>query len=399
MKVKGSWGEVGILVVELDRFERRSAVTADISIRLGRRGFLRNRLASNHLTPEASGYVPPMTAPIRSADWILDLEEPVSTLSLSPDGTRVVVLGIEGNGWVVDVVLGAILQRFKGHEGGGFQTRWNPVKDCFATSGQDGVIRIWDAIQCTVLESFSTGSAWGEQLAWSPNGECLAAGAGKELTLWRAQSGVVHRLRDQQSTITALAWRHDGSRIASACYGGVTFFDPVTGQNSESLPWKSSLLSLAISPDQRWVVAGTQEMSVQIWPTPFIEGEELAMSGYAAKVRELAWHHSSRYLATGGGDEIMVWDCGGRGPAGSTPRILEGHADRLSALAYQHRGHLLASGGQDGSVIFWNAGKSSQALRQIRLSSTVTALAWTPDDRRVLAGLQDGRLAAATPPG
>ena len=56
-----------------------------------------------------------MTAPIRSADWILDLEEPVSTLSLSPDGTRVVVLGIEGNGWVVDVVLGAILQD-RGHE-------------------------------------------------------------------------------------------------------------------------------------------------------------------------------------------------------------------------------------------------------------------------------------------
>jgi hypothetical protein len=49
-------------------------------------------------------------------------------------------------------------------------------------------------------------------------------------------------------------------------------------------------------------------------------------------------------------------------------------------------------------VYFWNAGKSSQPLRQVRLSGPVTALAWTPDDRQVLVGTQDGRLALATGP-
>jgi hypothetical protein len=39
------------------------------------------------------------------------------------------------------------------------------------------------------------------------------------------------------------------------------------------------------------------------------------MSGYEAKVRSLAWHHSGRYLATDGGQEPMVWDCSGKGPA------------------------------------------------------------------------------------
>jgi WD40 repeat protein len=253
-------------------------------------------------------------------------------------------------------------------------------------------------VEVREIERFQAGAAWVEQLVWSPDGSVLAAGAGKGVVLWRAQGGIFHKFLEHRSTVAALAWWRDGSRIAAACYGGVSVYDPGAGDLLEVLPWKTSLLSLAVSPDHRWVVSGTQEMSVQIWPLPFVEGEELAMSGYAGKVRDLSWHHSGRYLATGGGEEIMVWDCGGRGPAGSTPRILEGHLGRVSALAYQSRGHVLASGGQDGLIFFWNAGKSSQALRQIRLTGAVTALAWTPDDLKVLAGTQDGRLALASTP-
>jgi WD40 repeat protein len=122
------------------------------------------------------------------------------------------------------------------------------------------------------------------------------------------------------------------------------------------------------------------------------------MSGYDAKVRGLAWHHSGRYLATDGGQELMVWDCSGKGPAGSTPRILEGHPARVSSLAYQKAGHLLASGCQAGRVLFWNAGKSSQPLRATALAGAVTALTWLPGDTRVVAGCQDGRLALISAP-
>ena len=153
------------------------------------------------------------------------------------------------------------------------------------------------------------------------------------------------------------------------------------------------MVSLAWSSDSKWVVAGTQELAIQVWPYPFETGQELAMSGYAAKVRELAWHHSGRYLATGGGNEAMVWDCGGKGPAGSSPRILEGHTGRITALAYQNKGHVLASGGLDSSLFFWNAGKSSTAIRQIRLNSAVTTLAASPNDQWILAGCHNGDLA------
>ena len=81
-------------------------------------------------------------------------------------------------------------------------------------------------------------------------------------------------------------------------------------------------------------------------------GRELHMSGYPSKVRELSWDFTGRFLATGGGDVICVWDCGGsKGPEGTTPKMLEGHGATVSAVAWQRRGFLLASGdGCDGIV-------------------------------------------------
>jgi WD40 repeat protein len=93
-----------------------------------------------------------------------------------------------------------------------------------------------------------------------------------------------------------------------------------------------------------------------------------------------------------------VWDCAGKGPAGTTPRILEGHAGRVTALDYQRAGHLLASGAQDGNVLLWNAGKSSAALRQFRLGSPVTEVRWSPDGKRVALGARDGSVAVGQPP-
>ncbi len=340
-----------------------------------------------------------MNAPLRPAEWVLDLNEPIVALGGSPDGKLIAALGTEGSAWVVEASTGRRLHTFQAHEGGGFRLVWGPSGTSFATAGQDGQVRLWDALTGTQTESLPMPSAWVEQLTVSPAGDRLAAASGKTVCIGRpGGSGWTHTLGGHRSTVAGLAWSVDGRSLAVGCYGGVSVYDADTGRVTAELPWKTSLVSVAISPDGRWVVAGTQENSVQIWPQPFREGEELAMSGYEAKVRSLAWHHSGRYLATDGGQEPMVWDCSGKGPAGSTPRILEGHPTRVSCLSYQKAGHLLASGCLGGRVLFWNAGKSSQPLRATVLSSAVTVLGWLPGDAWVMAGCRDGRLALISAP-
>ena len=240
----------------------------------------------------------------------------------------------------------------------------------------------------------TVGKSWVEQLLWSPDGSLLAVASGRQVRILRPDGTTAHALPVLPSTVAALAWRSDSAELAAAAYGRVEIWDSASGAAREPLIWKTSLISLAWSPDRRWLVAGTQEQSVQIWELPARPGEELAMSGYAAKVKNLAWHHGSRFLATDGGPEVMVWDCSGRGPAGTTPRILEGHSARITCLAYQKAGHLLATGAEDGRVLLWNAGKSSSPLHQFSLPGPVSCAEWSPDDRELAIGCASGAVAS-----
>lgn len=121
------------------------------------------------------------------------------------------------------------------------------------------------------------------------------------------------------------------------------------------------------------------------------------MNGYPAKVRELTWDAGSRFLATGGGPVVTIWDCGGRGPAGSRPLELKGHQDSISALTYQHRGPLLASGGKDGRICIWNSSRDRRVRQGIGMKAPVTGLAWSPDDRLLPAATAHGHVVVFQP--
>jgi WD40 repeat protein len=118
------------------------------------------------------------------------------------------------------------------------------------------------------------------------------------------------------------------------------------------------------------------------------------MSGYATKVRELAWDATSRYLASGGGAIVTVWDVSGRGPAGTMPKQLEGHKDRVTALAFQHCGPLLGSGGADGRIFLWDLAKGRRHRQELQARSAIAALAWSPDDTAFAIGAADGSVCA-----
>jgi hypothetical protein len=111
------------------------------------------------------------------------------------------------------------------------------------------------------------------------------------------------------------------------------------------------------------------------------------------EVRELAWDHTSRYLATGSGPVVVVWDYAGKGPQSSKPLMLEAHEDFLSGLAFQHTGPLLASGGIDGRVVVWQPGQARQPLTQNVFGAGITQLVWSPDDPGLALGSEVGTVA------
>ncbi len=232
-------------------------------------------------------------------------------------------------------------------------------------------------------------------MAWSPDGQYLATAAGRCLRVWSPYGTILQTYPAHSSTIADIQW---GPRavwvhgtvpvLTSAAYSAVHLWTPDSPEPLEQLTWKGSILTLAWSPDGQHLVHGDQDATVHFWI--MATGQDAQMWGYPTKVRELAWDHTGRYLATGGGPVITVWDFAGRGPQGSKPLLLEAHRDFLRTVAFQHAGPLLVSGAGDGLMVFWHPGRHRKALAQQRLYTGVSQACWAPDDGAVAIGTDDG---------
>jgi WD40 repeat protein len=216
------------------------------------------------------------------------------------------------------------------------------------------------------------------------DGERLATGAGRKLRLWTPAGDLLRECSPHASTVTDIAWHPSRQQLATACYGGVSFWQPDRTEAVRRFTWKGSLLTLAWSPNGKLLASGDQDASVHFWFV--VDGTDLHMSGYAGKVRELAWSADSRLLATGGSVDVVLWDCSKKGPANTRPLELQHHGTPISQLAFQGNGPLLASGCAGGVIAMWHPRKSRAPLGTARLDGALTELAWSPDNARIAAG-------------
>ncbi|HEY1190890.1 MAG TPA: WD40 repeat domain-containing protein, partial [Gemmata sp.] len=277
--------------------------------------------------------------------WTAPTPDHVVDLAWSPDGSRLAAAAVSGPITVLDATTGLKRHELKGHGFGTAAIAWQPGGSLLASVGQDNKVRVWDTATGAEVKALDAGASWAEKVVWHPSGQYLATAAGKKARVWSAGGELVRELPPQTGTVMDLKWRPGTNLLTLLAYGAATTYDPFAGTEPvKLLAWKGSPLAIAWSPDGKILAHGNQDSTVHFWY--FDAARDLQMWGYKTKVRELAWDFTSRYLATGGGPVVCIWDCqaGPTGPEGTKPTMLPGHdADsNLTALAYQHRGFLLA---------------------------------------------------------
>jgi WD40 repeat protein len=328
--------------------------------------------------------------------WHGKLDDFNTSLAWSPEGGRVAAASVSGQVAIYDAIAGRALHLFEqAHADGCDALAWRPDGRALATAGRDGTWKLWDAMDGKILAEHEAGAMWAEHLAWSskPIGErkhLLALGAGNKATLWNEQGEPTGEPVAFAKTVTEVAWILGGTTLAVATSTGVSLRDPLTGDEERAFPSRDPILNMAFSPSGKWLMTGNQDCSIHVWNTD--NGAEMHMRGYAAKVRQLAWHRGSRWLATGGGQTISVWDCSGRGPEGRTPLLMEWHPDQISALHYQPEGDWLASGARDGSLAIWSPTQRQNQISRAKISSGVTRVAWSPDGKLLAATGEGGEV-------
>jgi WD40 repeat protein len=329
--------------------------------------------------------------------WAATLDDYAIDLGWSPDGALIAAASAAGPVSIFQAHDGAPRHELPGHAHGANGLAFSPTTagaPLLATGGQDGNVKLWDAHAGRCLATAALGAAWVEHLAWRPRADradapLLAVTAGRELVFLNADASVRHRCKPAPKTLSAIAWHPQGGALAAAYFGGVCLWDADDFIAQKEFAYATGIHALAWSPEGRWLVSGNQDPSVHLWLPA--EDQEFHMSGYEGKVKELSFDRTGRWLATGGGRDVCIWDCHGAGPEGREPAMLP-HDAKICAVAFQNRLGLLASASLDGVVMLWSPERKQPLRATLQLPAPATKISWSPDDRQLALGSEKGAL-------
>ena len=241
------------------------------------------------------------------------------------------------------------------------------------TGGDDGTLVATDASGAIAQLASDDKRRWIDQVALGPDG-AVAWSAGKTAHVLTKKGEP--RSFEAPSTVAGLAFAPKGLRLAIAHYNGATLWFPnAAGAKPETLTWKGSHLSVAFSPDGKFLVTAMQEPTLHGWRLS--DGQHMRMSGYTARVRSLAWTAGGDFLATSGSEQLILWPFDGKdGPMGRQPKILARSKARVAVVACHPRQPVVATGYADGTVLLVRIDDGALILVKAEGAAPVSALGW-----------------------
>ena len=266
--------------------------------------------------------------------------------------------------------------------------------DHVLTGGDDGrFVRVSPDGQVEELANF--GSRWVDCVA-AFRGQ-RACSSGRTVRVWRRGEASATSL-EHVNTVGGLAFDAKGRRLAAAHYGGATIWERGKRRwKSSKLVWKGSHGAVSFSPDGRFLVTAMQENALHGWRLR--DKGHMAMEGYPAKIKSLAWVGDLPHLATSGADEAICWPFDGKdGPMGRAPLCVAQGGERLATCVQALSGvNAVLAGFRDGTVLLAELDEATKPIVVCGpTGAEVAAIAVTKSLSHVLIGDAKGRVLWAT---
>jgi WD40 repeat protein/tRNA A-37 threonylcarbamoyl transferase component Bud32 len=218
-----------------------------------------------------------------------------------------------------------------------------------------------------------------------PDEKALHAVLLANLAAWRGSFSVLRGRLQANGAVSALAVTKDGRTIVA----GTTMregwlWDVATGQPlGGPLAHPGQVATVAISPDDKYAVTGCRgDAKLRFWDMQTRQAVAVT-TRHTAPILAIAFRPDGKVLATGSGDgTAQLWDAETRKPIGAPIRHARGHP--VEFALFRADGKQLLTAGRDGRINIWDAVTGKAAASELNLGAPITALAGSPDAKRLL---------------
>jgi WD40 repeat protein len=274
------------------------------------------------------------------------------------------------------------------------------------TASGDGTARLWDAHSGQSRGAPLRHQGHIDALAAGPDGHTwLTGSADGTARLWDTSVGSLEMYAFPDATrINDLAYSPDGKRVATCTFGsyGAQVWDVATGRPvGKRLAHPHRLWALAFSPDSKTVATAGNDAMVYLWDARTGEPAAGKPLPHRGALTGVVFSPDGKTLLTANNvendtghppvrGEARLWNLG-TGQRQGAPVSFTNRFQDLYSAAFSPDGTKAVVGDDGGTVwlLDLTTGRPLAAPLVPRHGSAVTAVAFSPDGKRLLTGSND----------
>ncbi len=301
------------------------------------------------------------------------------------------------------------VHRLIGHLDAVWSSRFSPNGKLIASGGKDGALLLWDALSGQLVRKFSPHPREIRGVAFTPTGDHIASACGFTVRLFDVRGQEVRRFSGHTATIKCLAFSADGKRLATGSEDKtVRTWDVSTGREVQRYTRHTQgITAVVFPPHANQLASASRDQTVRLWDLKSGLEAEL-LDAQAGNVLDIAVAPDGKRLASAHFDTIVrIWrlepltdDAAAKGQD-EKPRVVgecAGHKQMVSALAFTPDGKRLLTAGQDQSLRLWDLTTGAELASVTRHSAGINTLSVSPDGTRVVTAGADKMLVVSAVP-
>ena len=195
----------------------------------------------------------------------------MTTLTYSPDSTRIITGADDGLIKIWDIASGFHIATFTEHSSAVTASQYSKGGNVLFTSSLDGSVRAWDMLRYRNFRTFTAPNRLSfSSLAIDPSAEivCASSTDSFDIHIWSVQTGqLLEQLAGHEGPVSTLSFTPDGGTLVSGSWDRTIRIWSIFSrtQTSEPLQLTSDLLCVAIRPDSAQLAASSLDGQLTFW--------------------------------------------------------------------------------------------------------------------------------------